>query len=375
MEEGIKKYGKSFLPYNSLIHRQQNLKQDVSFDPVQSYSVEPKVPGSQKDAIQLITGDIPTIQKIMQAQSQQNQRVVSKLSLDGGIEQFKDRQKYIELLITNSLDSKLLQRPLLLVPAQQQYLNQLGALISQSPNGSFCPFLNLNQNHKQQLHQNLEQQQNTSGICNNTQQSNQLCKQSIILKPKAIKQDLHFKKEEIKFLNLEESCQSEVIRQEESSWNELPQPSKMKKYYNKHSHVDSSESFKIIRKKKEKKINDTKNITKNFSKAIISYIMNNPDLLKSFFSNKQYDDFLNLLKNKKNQMTNIKQLRDLWVDGGKFSEFNKVFRIISQYFLKNQSVAYVYNSRISNTIWHLKYRQNLLRALKEPENFRFIKDL
>lgn len=75
----------------------------------------------------------------------------------------------------------------------------------------------------------------------------------------------------------------------------------MKKYYsNKHLSIDSSESFKIIRKKKEKKINDTKNITKNFSKAIISYIMNNPDLLKSFFSNKQYDDFLNLLKNKKN---------------------------------------------------------------------------
>ncbi|CAD8161193.1 unnamed protein product [Paramecium octaurelia] len=375
MAEGIKKYGKSFLPYNSLIQRQQNFKQDVSFDPVQSYSVEPKVPGSQGDAIQLITGDIPTIQKIMQAQSQQNQRVVSKLSFDGGIELLKDRQKYIELLITNSLDSKLLQRPLLLVPAQQQYLNQLGTLISQSPNGSICPFLNLNQNHKQQLHQNLEQQQNTSSICNNTQQSNQLHRQPTILKPKAIKKDVHFKKEEIKFLNLEESCQSEVIRQEESSWNELPQPSKMKKYYNKHSQVDSSESFKIIRKKKEKKINDTKNITKNFSKAIISYIMNNPDLLKSFFSNKQYDDFLNLLKNKKNQMTNIKQLRDLWVDGGKFSEFNKVFRIISQYFLKNQSVAYVYNSRISNTIWHLKYRQNLLRALKEPENFRFIKDL
>ncbi|CAD8065407.1 unnamed protein product [Paramecium primaurelia] len=375
MAEGIKKYGKSFLPYNSLIQRSQNYKQDASYDPVQPYSIEPKVPDSQGDAIQLITGDIPTIQKINQTQSIQNQRVVSKLSFDGGIDLLKDRQKYIELLITNSLDSKLLQRPLLLLPTQQQYLNQLSTLISQSPNGSFCPFLNINQNQNQQLHQNLDQQQNAQGICNITCQSNQNCRQSTILKPKAIKKDLHFKKEEIKFLNLEESCQSEVIRQEESSWNELPQPQKMKKHQNKNLSIDSSESFKIIRKKKEKKINDTKNITKNFSKAIISYIMNNPDLLKSFFSDKQYDDFLNLLKNKKNQMTNIKQLRDLWIDGGKFSEFNKVFRIISQYFLKNQSVAYVYNSRISNTIWHLKYRQNLLRALKEPENFRFIKDL
>ncbi|CAD8075196.1 unnamed protein product [Paramecium sonneborni] len=375
MAEGIKKYGKSFLPYNSMIGRSQNLKSDVSFDPVQQCIVEPKVPESQGDAFQLITGDIPTIQKIIQTQSQQNSRVVSKLSYDGGIDLLKDRQKYIELLITNSLDSKLLQRPLLLFPSQQQYLNQLGTLISQSPNGSFCPFLNINQKEKQQLHQNLQQSLNIPNIFLKTYQQDNYSKKQTILKPKAIKQDLHFKKEEIKFLNLEESCQSEVIKQEESSWNELPQPHSIKKYNKKYQSNDSSESFKIIKKKKEKKINDTKNITKNYSKAIISYIINNPDLLKQFFSNKQYDDFLLLLKNKKNQMTNIKQLRDLWIDGGKFSEFNKVFRIISQYFLKNQSVAYVYNSRISNTIWHLKYRQNLLRALKEPENFRFIKDL
>lgn len=32
-------------------------------------------------------------------------------------------------------------------------------------------------------------------------------------------------------------------------------------------------------------------------------------------------------------MTNIKQLRDLWVDGGKNAEYNKVFRII-RYFCK-----------------------------------------
>ncbi|CAK79367.1 unnamed protein product (macronuclear) [Paramecium tetraurelia] len=373
MAECIKKYGKSFLPYNSLVRKSQNLKSDASFDPVQSCVVESKVPDTQGDAIQFITSDIPTIQKMIQ--SQQNSKVASKLSQDGGIELSQDSHKYLELLISNSLDSKLLQRPLLLSPAQQQYLNQLGTLISQSPNGSFCPFLNINQKEKQLLQLNLEQQQNISSIYNNTCQSNQFCKQSNILKPKAIKQDLHFKKEEIKFLNLEESCQSEVIKQEESSWNELPQPHKMKKHSKKLMSIDSSESFKVIRKKKEKKINDTKNITKNFSKAIISYIMNNPDLLKQFFSSKQYEDFLVLLKNKKNQMTNIKQLRDLWIDGGKSSEFNKVFRIISQYFLKNQSVAYVYNSRISNTIWHLKYRQNLLRALKEPENFRFIKDL
>lgn len=47
-----------------------------------------------------------------------------------------------------------------------------------------------------------------------------------------------------------------------------------------HKHTsDSSESFRISRKKKTSKVNDTKNITKNYSKAIISYIFNNPELV------------------------------------------------------------------------------------------------
>ncbi|CAD8062212.1 unnamed protein product [Paramecium sonneborni] len=191
----------------------------------------------------------------------------------------------------------------------------------------------------------------------------------------SIKGKKHFQKEQLKFFK-EDSMQSEeVVNIEKSSTSQ-----KVKKKNNlrgkRHKHTsDSSESFRISRKKKTSKVNDTKNITKNYSKAIISYIFNNPELVQKMMSKQRYVDFVNFLKNKKNQMTNIKQLRDLWVDGGKNAEFNRVFRIISQQFLKTQAVSYVYNSRISNTQWHLKYRFNLLRALKEPENFKFIKDI
>lgn len=47
---------------------------------------------------------------------------------------------------------------------------------------------------------------------------------------------------------------------------------------------DSSESYRVSRKKKSHKINDTKNITKNYSKAIISYIINNKDYVIKFLS-------------------------------------------------------------------------------------------
>ncbi|CAK83430.1 unnamed protein product (macronuclear) [Paramecium tetraurelia] len=139
----------------------------------------------------------------------------------------------------------------------------------------------------------------------------------------------------------------------------------------------SDHSFSIKKKKKISKVNDTKNITKNFSKAIISYITQNKDIGLKLLDPREFEDFLQILKEKKNKMTNIQQLRELWVDceDEKLKSFNKTFRIFSQYFLRQQSVAYIYNSRIMNTGWHLKYRYNLLRALREPQNFKYIKDI
>ncbi|CAD8163022.1 unnamed protein product [Paramecium octaurelia] len=139
----------------------------------------------------------------------------------------------------------------------------------------------------------------------------------------------------------------------------------------------SDHSFSIRKSKKINKVNDTKNITKNFSKAIISYITQNKDIGLRLLDAREFEDFMSILKEKKNKMTNIQQLRELWVDcdNEKLKQFNHTFRIFSQYFLRQQSVAYIYNSRIMNTGWHLKYRYNLLRALREPQNFKYIKDI
>lgn len=69
--------------------------------------------------------------------------------------------------------------------------------------------------------------------------------------------------------------ESEEIINEESDWEKpkvkLRRRSKMD---------DSSESYKVSRKKKTSKVNDTKNITKNYSKAIISYIISNPEFVQ-----------------------------------------------------------------------------------------------
>ncbi|CAD8071643.1 unnamed protein product [Paramecium sonneborni] len=242
----------------------------------------------------------------------------------------------------NSLDSKLwFQRPQDIQNSQCKQLVNIPILFT-SPRAS-----QTNQNEKEQQKQNQSRSQN-----------------------------IHFLKEQLKFFK-EDSVLSEEINHSEESSIELKRKNKNKitsKRRKKHT-SDSSESFRITKKKKISKVNDTKNITKNYSKAIISYISNNPLIVQKVMQKNRYDDLVNFLKNKKNSMTNIKQLRDLWVNSGKNAEYNRVFRIISQLFLKTQAVSYVYNSRISNTQWHLKYRFNLLRALKEPENFKFIKDI
>ena len=55
-------------------------------------------------------------------------------------------------------------------------------------------------------------------------------------------------------------------------------------------------------------------MTKNFSKAIISYITQNKDLGLKILDSNEFEEFVGILKDKKNAMTNIKQLRDLWVE-------------------------------------------------------------
>ncbi|CAD8071826.1 unnamed protein product [Paramecium primaurelia] len=374
MSEGIKKNVKSFTPY---IARPSDIASvDVSLDPMRQFKV--KVQSSHDPQVQQLSTDQPLSNNLFFNPQYTTFDISQRVSFDGNNDFMFNNLR--GPFVNSSLDSKLIQKPFDIFQSQNRQINPMMSYFFNSPRQSFYPFLQ------------QQQQQNELPPYSNTSLDRQFKvtqinspSQFIVRPPSIQKLQLnsnlnHFKKEELKLLNQEDSCESEVVNMSESSWNENKNDKKVIKISKRTTRKrcilqESSDSYKINRKKKGSKVNDTKNITKNFSKAIISYILNNEELILQFMKKDKYDNFIQLLKTKKNQMTNIKQLRDLWVDGGKNPEFNKVFRIISQYFLKNQSIAYVYNSRISNTAWHLKYRQNLLRALKEPQNFKFIKDI
>ncbi|CAD8055500.1 unnamed protein product [Paramecium primaurelia] len=328
MSDAYQKASTSFQPYNN--QKQDTFSVDVSIDPFRLHRPVIRVQTSFEKIMQYQSTDKPFSPIPHQIQS----------SYDGQ-EMCYLMNSQNKCSFNNSLDSKQwFQRPLDIQNSQcKQSVNIPLQFVS--PKAS--------QGNKYQI---AQQKQNQSRS-----------------------QKKHFQKEQLKFFK-EDSVQSEEINhQEESSIVYKPKKKQQIKNKRQKHTSDSSESFRICRKKKISKVNDTKNITKNYSKAIISYIFNNPQVVQGLMQKYRYDDLVNFLKNKKNSMTNIKQLRDLWLDGGKNAEYNRVFRIISQLFLKTQAVSYVYNSRISNTQWHLKYRYNLLRALKEPENFKFIKDI
>ena len=68
---------------------------------------------------------------------------------------------------------------------------------------------------------------------------------------------------------------------------------------------------------KENVRNDTKNIPKNFGKAIISFVQRNDRIIKKFLSDEKtsYHEYVAALKARKKNLNSIADLRALWVDG------------------------------------------------------------
>jgi hypothetical protein len=83
-----------------------------------------------------------------------------------------------------------------------------------------------------------------------------------------------------------------------------------------------------------------------------------------------FQELVGLLKVEKKRINTIADLRRLWTD----ERIGKAMRIISNLFFRRHSLHYIFNSRISNFASHVKYRQSLWMALRNPEAFNHIKE-
>lgn len=118
--------------------------------------------------------------------------------------------------------------------------------------------------------------------------------------------------------------------------------------------------------------NETKNIPKNYGKAIIIFIEKNRCILEGILEENghDYDILLSKLRNLKKKINTISDLRNLWEEQGE----SKSIRIISNIFLRKYSLHYIYNSRIKTRLCHAKYKRRLQEAIVSPKDFNHIKD-
>lgn len=121
---------------------------------------------------------------------------------------------------------------------------------------------------------------------------------------------------------------------------------------------------------KNRQRNETKNIPKNYGKAMITFILERSDWIKMRLGSHIHDELLGELRQRKSKINSIIHLKDLWTN----SKYSREFRILSNLFLRKYSFGYIFNSRVSNYGTHIKYKYKLQDAVRRPSHFQSIKE-
>ncbi len=126
----------------------------------------------------------------------------------------------------------------------------------------------------------------------------------------------------------------------------------------------------------------SRNIIKNYSRALTTFALSSMALsyLETIIAREgsllTLKDFLDFVKENKKRVNCIKNLREMLLvspyDDKKIACMKKVFKKICEIFLKFFSVNWIYNSKISDKMMHMKYRFKMLRRVRNPEFFTYL---
>jgi hypothetical protein len=105
------------------------------------------------------------------------------------------------------------------------------------------------------------------------------------------------------------------------------------------------------------------------------FLRRNKVLVKKILDMYEYDgsEFYSEFEKFKDRVNSITELKLFWTEHG--NTFAKVYRIISNIYLKQYSLKHTFSSRVKNYGVHIKYRKRLLDVLKNPADFSSIKYL
>jgi len=124
------------------------------------------------------------------------------------------------------------------------------------------------------------------------------------------------------------------------------------------------------------------NIIKNYGRAMTNFALSSlavpylKVILPKHGSN--LTTFLSFIKKKKKSANCIKKLREMLPCAGNQDAPNLpekfVFQELCAIFIKFFCVNWLWNSKIDNKNMHLNYRFKILRRVKDPDHFTYLKD-
>ena len=141
-------------------------------------------------------------------------------------------------------------------------------------------------------------------------------------------------------------------------------------------------SFPPINPLSPKKAINSDNIIKNYGRAMTNFAISTMarTFLRPILEKLQIElpAFQKYIEERKKSANCIKKLRQMLPFDDEIGTaeypFKKAFQEICIKFLKFFCVNWLYNSKIAEKITHLKYRFKILRRIKNPQFFTYLKD-
>ena len=136
-------------------------------------------------------------------------------------------------------------------------------------------------------------------------------------------------------------------------------------------------SFSPTKETRSKSNLSTKNVAKNYGRAICNFILS--DLSQPYLTFlpeiQQFDlgQFQRYIHEKRSTLTGMKDIKALVQpdidDDMILISYKKVFQKLAIIFLKYFSVNWIFSGKLVYKLEYLKYRSKLLRKIKNPNNF------
>jgi len=148
------------------------------------------------------------------------------------------------------------------------------------------------------------------------------------------------------------------------------------------SHSSPKVRARAPKTKSTSQCSNTKNITINYGKAIVSFATSHLAIpyLTNFLlqENVSLSQFIAFVGQAKDNIGGISSFRSLLLispsDDKDVAAYKRVFKLISEVFIKYFSVNWIINGKVTHKLTYLKYRFKMLRRIQDPEHFTYIRE-